>query len=118
MVLLCTKGLVIIEQASKDPKNLTPRFQNHIHDINMFDSDDIMSCSTAMSSVANILNIIYLGGPLWYESTYEYYNEKNDTFGMLFKQYTASAVDNIYHPSIFNEFETNIDKEAYEEKHN
>ena len=45
-----------------------------------------------------------------------YYNDKNDNFGLLFQQYTASGVGNIYHKSIVNERKDRMDKAAYEEK--
>ena len=69
----------------------------------MFDCDYIVSCSTAITSVLNTLNNIYLGGPIWDEFTSEYYNDKNDTFGMLFRKYTAISVDNVYLPFMVNE---------------
>ena len=69
-----------------------------------------------MSSVENTQKKIYLGGPLWDEFTPKYYNEKNDTFGILFQQYTAGAADNIYNPSNVIEWKSNTDKRYYEEK--
>ena len=92
------KGVVIIEQASHDMKNVPLIFQNHIHAINMNDSNSIMSCSTPIYSVANTLKDISLGGPLWDGFISEYYNENNDTFGVLFQQYIASTIENIYNP--------------------
>ena len=64
----------------------------------MFDSDYIMSCSTKTTSVSNTLKKIYLGGTIWDKFTYEYYNENNDTFGVLFQKYIASTIENIYNP--------------------
>ena len=72
-----------------------------------------MICSKPITSVANSLKKIYLGGPLWDEFTSEYYNDKYDNFGLLFQQYTASDVDNINHPYIDNEYKYNMDKSAY-----
>ena len=96
------KGVVIIEQASHDLKNVPLIFQNHIHAINMNDSNSIMSCSTPIYSVANTLKDISLGGPLWDGFISEYYNENNDTSIILFQKNTASYVDNSYHPSVGN----------------
>ena len=76
-------------------KNVTPRFQNHIHIINIFDSDSIMIRSTAIISVANTLKNIYPGGYLRDEFTSEYYNYGNDTFGLLFQQYITSGFEKI-----------------------
>ena len=98
-----SKGFLIFEQAYQALKNVTLRVQNRINDINMFDCDYIVSCSTAITSVLNTLNNIYLGGPIWDEFTSEYYNDKNDTFGMLFRKYTAISVDNVYLPFMVNE---------------
>ena len=85
------KGVVIIEQASHDMKNVPLIFQNHIHAINMNDSNSIMSCSTPIYSVANTLRKIYLRRPLWDEFTYECYTGINDYFGLLFQQYTSKT---------------------------
>ena len=67
----------------------------------MFDGDSMVSFSTTIPLVANTLKKIDLVGNFLYDFTYTYNDDKNDTFGMLFQQYTASYVDNIYHSSIF-----------------
>ena len=36
---------------------------------------------------------------------------------MFFQQYTAIAIDNIYHRSIINEWKANTVNQYYEEKH-
>ena len=82
----------------------------------MYDSDYIMSCCTPINSVANNPEKIYLGGPLWDEFTSEYQNEKNDAFGMLFQQYTTSAVEKKYLSSTVIEWKFNMEKAAYEDK--
>ena len=105
-----SRGFLIIEQASQALKNFLMIVQNHIHAIIMYDSDSIMICSTPIPSVSNTLKRIYLNGPLWYEFTSQYYNEKNETFGLLFQQYKASDIDNIYYLSVINEWKYNIDK--------
>ena len=84
----------------------------------MFYSDSIMFWSTAILSVENTLNKIYLVGLLWYEFTYEYYNANNNTFVMLFQLYTSSGFAIIYHPSVVNEWRSNMDQADYEEKQN
>ena len=84
----------------------------------MFYSDFIISCITPSPSVANTLKYIYLCRPLWYEFTYEYYNDNNDTSGLLFQQYRAIDVENFFHPSIVNECKSNMDKAYYEDNHN
>ena len=58
-----------------------------------------MSCSTPIVLAENTLKNLYLGGPLWDEFTYEYYNDNNDDYRQLFQQYTSSAVYNIIHTS-------------------
>ena len=92
------------------------RIKNCIHAINIVDSDSIKIFSTAITSVANTLEKIYLGGDLLNEFTSEYNNNKNDNFGLLFQKYTASAIDNIYHPCIVKKWKDNMDKPYYEEK--
>ena len=56
-----------------------------------------MSCCTPINSVANTRKKIYLGRSIFDEFKSEYYNDKNDDFGLLFQQYTARAVGNIYY---------------------
>ena len=58
-----------------------------------------MKFCTPITSVENNLKKIYLGGPLWDEFTYEYYNDNNDDYRQLFQQYKSSAVYNIIHTS-------------------
>ena len=82
--------------------------------INMLYSASIISCSTPIPYVAITLKNIYLGGAILDEFTSEYYNDKNATFGMLFQKYKTSAVDNISHRSIVNEWKSNMDKADYE----
>ena len=77
-----------------------------------------MIFSTPVPSVSNTLKNIYRSGPLWDELTSEYFNDNNDVFRMLFQKYTASSVDNIYHPYIINEWKYNMDKAYYEDNHN
>ena len=67
--------------------------------------------------VLNTPKKFYLVGPLWDELTSEYYNENIEAFGLLFRQYTASDVDNVYHSSIVNERKANKDKASTQNKH-
>ena len=83
--------------------NAPQRVKQHIHAINTFDSDDKMSCITAVTSVVNIHKNIYLSVALLDEFTSTYYDDKNDSFEMLFQKYTDSAVNDIYHPSVVEE---------------
>ena len=80
-------------------ENVPQTVQNCIDDINMYECGLIMRCCTLIPPVANTLDMIYIFGPLWDEFIYEYYNENNDYFGLLFQKYTSSAVDSIYHKS-------------------
>ena len=77
---------------------MPPKIKDCIHDINMYDSNYLMGFSTPIHSVESNTNNIYLGGNIWDELTYECYNDKNDTFGLLFQQYIPIVVENIYHP--------------------
>ena len=43
-----------------------------------------MICINQIPLAENTLKKIYLGGTLWDEFTYEYYNTKNESFGMYF----------------------------------
>ena len=79
--------------------NMPKIFQNPINAINMYDSYSIMSYCTPILSVENTLKMIHHGVLLWDYLISEYYNEKNDAVVLLFQQYIACDVDNIYHPS-------------------
>ena len=72
---------------------------------------------TPITSFENTPKKIYLGAPLWDEFTSEYYNEKNDAFGLLFQKYTSSAINNIYHLSTVIEWKANMDNAAYKDNH-
>ena len=91
--------------------------QNIIYAINMYNSDYTMICSTSITSVANTLKKIYLGGTLWCEFTSDYYNDKNYTFRLFFQPYKASAVNKIYHISIVNKWKDNTEIVDYNDKH-
>ena len=93
--------------------NLARIVQNCNNAVNMYDSDSIMSCCTPVISVSNTLKKIYLGGTIWDEFTSEYYNDNNDAFGRLFQKYTASDINNIYHPCTVIEWNSNMDKSYY-----
>ena len=96
-----TKGFVILEEASLALENVPLRFEKCIHAINMFNSDSIISYSTSIPSFENTVKKIYPGGNILDEFTSIYYEDKNDTFGMLFQNYTGSSGENVYHPVIF-----------------
>ena len=98
-----SKGFLILEVASQALNNVPLIFQKFIHAIKISDSDYIMSCSTAITSVENTPKKIYLGGHLWDEFKSEYNNNKNDTFGLLFQKYAYGAVEKIIiHPLLIN----------------
>ena len=59
--------------------------------------------------------MIYLGGTILNEFASIYYNDKNDSFEMMFQIYTYSSVNNIYHPEIVEEFKANMYKADYED---
>ena len=74
-----------------------------------------MICSTTITSVANTLNKFHLSATIFNEFTSTYYDNKNDYFKMLLQKYTASAINNIYHPVIIEEFKANMDKTYYKQ---
>ena len=76
-----------------------------------------MICNNPITLVLNTPKKFYLVGPLWDELTSEYYNENIEAFGLLFRQYTTSDVDNVYHSSIVNERKANKDKASTQNKH-
>ena len=105
---------MIIEKNSQALTNVLQTVQNHINSINIYESDSMMTCCTRILSVANALKNSYVGGPLWDKFISEYYNVNNYAFVPLFKQYTASDVDNIYHPCTVIEWKDSMDKEYYQ----
>ena len=54
------KGFLMIDHDSQALKNTPLRVKKYIHDIDMFDSDYVMTCNAAITSVRNTLNNIYL----------------------------------------------------------
>ena len=86
------------------------RVKKRIHAVDVFDSEYIMICITEIPSVEKNSKKIYLGKPIWDELISEYYNKKNDTFGILFQQYTAIYVNKIYLPSLIEEWKSNTYK--------
>ena len=68
----------MLDKYSQALKNSPLRVKQCIHDVDIFDNDYIMSCNTAIPSVANNLNNIYLSATILNESTSTYYNDKND----------------------------------------
>ena len=66
----------------------------------MFDNYYVMCRSTTILSIENNLKNIHLSATILKEFTSTYCDDNNDTFGMLFQQYTAIYVNKIYHPSL------------------
>ena len=69
-----------------------------INAIAMFEIDYVMNWNNAITSVANNPNKRDLSKNLLNEFTSTYYDDKNDYFAMLFQNYTASSINNIYNP--------------------
>ena len=103
------KGFVALDQDYQYPKNALLRVRQLIHAVNMLDSDYLMIRSTVITSVTNTTKNIYLSATILNELNSTYYDDKNDPFEILFQQYTASAVKNIYHPAIIEENKANTD---------
>ena len=73
-----------------------------------------MTCKYAITSVPSTLNTIYLSTTILNESTFTYYDDKNEYFESLFQRYKDSDVNNIYHPALTEEWKANMDRAAYE----
>ena len=108
-----SKDFVTLNWDSQALKNIPLRVKQLIYDVNMIDSDAMMICSTAITSAENTLKNIYLSGTVLNEFMSAYYDDNNDSFEMLFQQYTASAVKKLYHPDIVEEWKDNMEKEDY-----
>ena len=80
----------------------------------MFGYDYIMIYSTIFTSIGNTLKKIHLSKNILNEFTSTYYDDKKDYFEMLFQNYIASAVNNIYHTDNTKEYKSNVDKVDYE----
>ena len=98
----------MINQDYQDLNNLPLRITQIIHVIDIFESDAIIILSTAIPSISNTLKKNYLSRTILGEFTSTYYNDKNDSFEKN-QQYTSSYVNNIYHPSIIEEWRANMD---------
>ena len=66
----------------------------------MNENNSLLNCNTTTPSIASTMNKFYLGLIIFNEFTSMYYDDKNDDFESLFKQYTASSANNIDHPAL------------------
>ena len=97
----------MLDRYSKSLNSMPLRVKKLIHVVNFFDSDDIMSYSTTILYVENTVKNFFCG-IISDEITSTSYDDNNDSFKILFQYYTASGVKNIYHPSIVEEFKSNM----------
>ena len=80
----------------------------------MFGSYPVMTYNYATNSVAKNPKKMYQNKNILNEFTSTYYDDKNHYFAMLFRQYTTSSINNIYHPSLIELCKSYTDKEDYE----
>ena len=62
----------------------------------MYASDYAMTCNAEISFVANTLNKIHISTTIYNEFNSTYVEDKDNGFGILFKQYTVSCDNNVY----------------------
>ena len=80
----------------------------------MHANDSVMTCNMTIPYIVNILKTIRLSTNIFIEFTSTYYDDINDCYEMLFKQYTETYVNNIDHPVLIQEWKSNLDKAYYE----
>ena len=96
-------------------KNAPLRIKQRIHYVDMFDNESVMSCNTKIASVVNTPKEIYSSTTIMNELTSTYNYDNNNSFEILFQQYTTSSVNIIYCPSLIDECKSNMDKAYYEQ---
>ena len=84
--------------------------KQRINDVNMLNSDPIITYNAKITSVANTLKKIHLSTIILNELTSTCYDDKDDCFSFLFQQYTAISVKNIDHPALVIDQKSNMEK--------
>ena len=95
-----SKVFVILAHNYQSLEKVPIKFKQCIHDVNIFDSDYVMTYNSAIPSVANTLKKIHLSKIIFNEFTSTYYDNIDYCFSMLFQQYAAGSVNNINQPSL------------------
>ena len=66
-------------------ENLLIRVKQPIHAANLYDSDSVMTCNTAIPYVSNDPKKIHISSTICNECTSIYYDDKDDVLEMLFQ---------------------------------
>ena len=103
----------MLDNDSQSLDNIPLRIKQRIHSIDLFDSDYVMTWNVKIPYVANTLKNIYISTNILNEFTSTYYDDKNGYFAKTIQQYTSSSVNKMYHPSLIEEFKTNLYKSDY-----
>ena len=81
------------------PEEIATESQTAHKGCNVFNNDSVISYNTKIPYIENTLKSIYLSATLLNEFNSIYYDDKNSSFEMLFKQYIASSIKKIItHP--------------------
>ena len=72
-------------------KNFPLRVKQHIHSVEMFVSDYVMTWNYAIPSVENTKKKIYPSTTLLNQFTSTYYDDKDDYFSIFSQQYTDGS---------------------------
>ena len=102
-----------LDKYSQSLNNVPIIVYQRIHAVNMFFNDSIIIYITEIRYVANTPKKIYLSVTLLNLSTSAYYDDNNDSFEILFQEYTANYVKNSYHSAIIEEYKANMYKSDY-----
>ena len=111
-----SKGFVVLDHYFQALNNVPLRVKKYIHDIDMFDSDYVITSNDENPSVANNLKKIYLSTTILNEFTFKDDYDNNYSFETLFRKYTPGSINKIYRPSLIESWEANVYKASYEDK--
>ena len=111
-----SKVFVILECYSNKLSRIENKSKQRIHDIDMHDSDYIMTCTTWITSISNTLKNLCIQSDLYSYYIQTIYNGKEEIINNIFSPYVETLLDDINYPALLQEYRLNIDAKAYEKK--
>ena len=80
--------------------------------MDMYDSDYVMTCNTAITSISNTLKVLWIQSYLHSYLIQTIYNGKEESIYNIFSTYVEPLLDDINHSELVQEWKINIDAAA------
>ena len=106
----------MLSHNSQNLNNIPNRAKQRIHVVDMHGNDSVITCNTMIPSILNNPKKIHLSTTIFNSYYSTYFDDRNDGFEVLYKQYTSIFVNNIDHPYLIKEFKQNKEMTDYERK--